>query len=346
MKNKLFLRLLLAVCCFALMISFTACTQEDQGSDNKVQLLDSHEVIITDIGTGRIVVTDLDKEDPFAKENLIWEWIPSEEQGWDYITQESLVDSLAAVKYRWSEHFQTNVVLFANARGTAGMIEYPSGKCLWKEHVSQSPHSIEMMPNGDIVVASSGGGDWEEGRLYYFELADDGTYKATTQHYLNGAHGVLWDTDNNVLWGLGFPELVAYMVGTNSQGQATLYLVDGWGTTVPDGTGHDLMPDYSNRDIMWVTDNVSIYQFSKYQNKILEEFPNSKKLTKMPTVKGVTSFSDGVVAFVSYGDASGSGHPASLRVFWPKEDGTFELKKYTDDASGWNKIRVFSTDYV
>jgi len=346
MKNKLFLRLLLALCVCALMISFAGCTEKEPQETPKVQLLDSHEVIITDIGTGRIVVTDLDKEDPFAEENLIWEWIPSAEQGWDYITQASLVDSLSGLKYRWSEHFKTNVVLFTSARGAAGMIEYPSGKCLWKAKVGQSPHSIEMMPNGDIVVASSGGGDWEEGRLFYYDLKNDGTYEATTEHYLNGAHGVLWDTDNNVLWALGFPELVAYMPGETSGGQATLYLVDGWGAKVPDGSGHDLMPDFGNRDIMWITDNVSIYQFSKYQNKVLKEFPNAKKMMQMPAVKGVTSFTDGVVAFVSYGDKDGADHPATVRAFWPKEDGTFELVKYVDDGSGWNKIRVFTTDYL
>lgn len=347
MKRRLFSKLLLALCCFALMLSFAACTEEEPASTEEFKLLDSHEVIISDIENGRIIVTDLDKEDPFAEENLIWEWIPTKELGWDYITQDSLIDALSAVKYRWSEYFQTNVVIFANARGNAGMIEYPSGKCLWKAKMGNSPHSIELMPNGDIVVASSGGGYWDEGRLYYYELGQDGTYSATTEHMLNGAHGVLWDTDNNVLWALGFVDLVAYSLYENDQGQATMYQIEGWGAPVPDGTGHDLMPDYSNRDVMWITDNVSILQFSKSENKVLDEFPNSKKLEAMPTVKGVTSFTDGVVAFVSYGDVqNGSDHPTTLRAFWPKEDGTYELVKYTDDASGWNKIRVFTTDYV
>lgn len=345
MKTQLLCRILLLVCGFALVLSCAACVQEEPGTSPQVQLLDEHQVIITDIGTGRIIVTDLDAQNPLSQENLIWEWTPGEELGWNETTRESLIDSLSAVKYRWSAYYQTNVVLFANARGTAGMIEYPSGKCLWEAKMGNSPHSIELLPNGDIVVASSGGGAWEEGRLYYYRQQEDGTYAAPTQRMLNGAHGVLWDPDNQVLWALGFEELVAYCPGADSAGDTILYLVEGWGADVPNGTGHDLMPDYSNRDILWLTDDVSVVQFSKYKNEIVTEFANAEKFTKMPTVKGVTSFSDGVVAFVSYGDVVGSGHPAVIRSYWPNQDGTFELVKYTDSASGWNKIRVFTSDY-
>lgn len=345
MKHKLFLRIMLALCCFACILSFTACAEEEKTPTEPFELLDKHEVIISDIGTGRIVVADLDKEDPFAEENLIWEWAPTQEQGWDFITPETMIDRLAAVKYRWSEHFNTNVVLFAGAGGVAGMIEYPSGKCLWKVRVGQSPHSVELLPNGDIVVASSGGGNWDEGRLYYYELKSDGTYQATTEHMLNGAHGVLWDPDNEVLWALGFPELVAYNLTETNDGKASLIKLQDWGCYVPDGSGHDLMPDYSDPDILWLTDNVSIMKFSKSENKILKEYPNYKKLNSMPTVKGVTSFTDGVVVFVSYGDATGNGHPHTIRGYWPKEDGTFEMVKFTDEEYGFNKIRVFTTDY-
>lgn len=346
MKNKLFLRIVLALCCVACILPFAGCTKEEPTPTEPFALLDKHEVIISDIGTGRIVVANLDNEDPFAEENLIWEWAPTEEQGWDFITPETMIDRLSAVKYRWSEHFKTNVVLFAGAGGVAGMIEYPSGKCLWKERVGQSPHSIELLPNGDIVVASSGGGDWAEGRLYYYQLQADGTYRATTEHMLNGAHGLLWDPDNEVLWALGFPELVAYNMTKTSDGKASLIKLKDWGCMIPDGSGHDLMPDYCDRDIMWLTDNVSILKFSKSENKILEEYPNSKKLERMPAVKGVTNFTDGVVVFVSYGDATGNGHPHIVRGYWPKEDGTFELVKLTDDDYGFNKIRVFTTDYL
>ena len=342
MKKNLVLRVLAALCCLAMVFSFAGCGE--QGNKEKV----AHEVIVTDIGNGRIVVADLDREDPFAKENLIWEFIPTEELGWEDVTQERLSMSISGVKYRWSEHFNTNVVLFCTSRGAAGVIEYPSGKCLWKTTVTGiSPHSIEMMPNGDIAVTTSGGGDWDAGLIHYYQLGADGNYTQTCEVPLNGGHGLLWDPDNEVLWALGFPTLEAFAVQVGSDGKAALHKVEGWGCDVPDGTGHDLMSDYSNPDILWFTDNVSILQYSKSQGVMLKEFDNSKKLKTMPGVKGVAGFSDGTVAFVSYGDINGmETDPHIVRVFWPQEDGTYELAKVENLDFGFNKIRVFTTDYL
>lgn len=341
--KKLIYRILAVICCLAMVVSFAGCGES--GEENKT--LESHEVIVTDIANGRIVVANLDLDDPFATENLIWEWVPTEALGWGDVTQERLSRSISGVKYRWSENFKSNVVLFCTSRGVAGVVEYPSGKCLWKTTVTGiSPHSIEMMPNGDIAVTTSGSGDWEAGLIHYYQLGDDGNYNLTSEVPLNGGHGLLWDPDNEVLWALGFPTLEAYSPEVGSDGKVALHRVEGWGCDVPDGTGHDLMPDCSNPDILWFTDNVSILQYSKSQNKMLKEFDNSKKLKMMPTVKGVTSFSDGVVAFVSYGDVvSGVDDPYSMRVFWPQEDGTYELAKVDNVNYGFNKVRVFSTDY-
>lgn len=342
--KKMIYRILAAICCLAMLVSFAGCGGSNNNTEDET--LAAHEVIVTDITNGRIVVANLDLEDPFAQENLIWEWVPTEALGWEDVTQERLSKSVSGVKYRWSENFKTNVVLFCTSRGVAGVVEYPSGKCLWKTKVpGVSPHSIEMMPNGDIAVTTSGSGDWEAGLIHYYQWTD-GKYELTCEVPLNGGHGLLWDPDNEVLWAVGFPTLEAYAIQEGSNGKAALYKVEGWGCDIPDGTGHDLMPDYGNRDILWFTDNVSILQYSKSQGKELKEFENSKKLKMMPTVKGVTSFSDGTVAFVSYGDASGTDDPHIVRVFWPQEDGTYELAKVENAEFGFNKVRVFTTDYL
>lgn len=343
MKNKLLYRILSILCCIALVFPMAAC-----GENGEEQVLQqSHEVIVTDITNGRIVVADLDSPDPFAKENLIWEWYPTEALGWEDVTQERLSASISGVKYRWSEFHKTNVVIFCTSRGVAGIIEYPSGKCLWKTKVPGiSPHSVELMPNGDFAVTTSGSGNWDEGKIHYYQLGTDGTYTLAYECPLNGGHGLLWDPDNEVLWAVGFPTLEAYSPVTDSDGKVTLYRVSNWGCEIPDGSGHDLMPVYGNKDLLWFTDNVSILQYSKSQGKMLKEFENSKKLKIMPTVKGVTNFPDGVVAFVSYGDASGTNDPHIVRVFWPQEDGTYKLAKVENANFGFNKIRAFTTDYV
>ena len=182
----------------------------------------THPVILTDIGNGRILVVDLDKKEPLTKENVLWEWIPTKELGWNLSTQKLLKDALAEVKFRWSAHFQTNVVLFTSSRGPVGMIEYPSGKCLWEAMVGVSPHAIELLPNGDLIVAASGGGEGEKGRVHYLELLPDGTYVPTTESVLYGAHGIVWDPETQIVWANGSMEIVAYKRITGEDGRRGL----------------------------------------------------------------------------------------------------------------------------
>lgn len=305
----------------------------------------SHSVILTDIRGGRILVTDLDKKEPLAAENILWEWIPTPEQGWKYTTQSSLVDALSDVRLRWSEYHRSLVVLFTGARGSVGMIAYPSGECLWEDKVGISPHAMELLPNGDIVVAASGGSEAEKGRLHYLQLQKDGSYVKTSEHPLYGAHGVVWDATLNILWASGTDDVIAFAPGTDEQGRRTILLIEGRGTTIPCSYGHDLMQDLSDPNILWVSPSPVVYQFRKSDNKLLTEFPGSGVIHPLLRAKGIASFPDGVVVWVAYGHHTSSEHPPAFWALWPQEDGTFKTVTYTDENAGWNKVRIFTDRY-
>lgn len=304
-----------------------------------------HPVILTDIGNGRILVVDLDKTDPLAKGNIIWEWIPTAEQGWQYTTQKFLKDALSEVKFRWSEHYQTNVVLFAGSRGSVGMIAYPSGKCLWEAMVGVSPHAVELLPDGDLIVAASGGGDGEKGRLHYFELLPDGTYISTTESVLYGGHGLVWDPTTQILWANGSLEIAAYERIVSEEGTRGLQRLPDKGVTLPNVYGHDLIQDLTDPDTLWITTSPDVYQFSKSRNMLMTEFTHSDVIHPLLRAKGIASFRDGVVVWVAYGRRTSIEHPPVFSALWPEENGAYRLVNYTDEASGWNKVRVFSTDY-
>lgn len=309
-------------------------------------ILSSHSVIITDIGSGRILVLELDNEDPLAKENIVWEWIPAQEQGWQYTSQKSLKDALSEVKFRWSEHYKTNVVLFTGSRGSVGMIEYPSGKCLWEAMVGVSPHSIELLSNGDIVVATSGGGAGDKGKLHYFELSNDGVYVPTMEYLLYGAHGVVWDPSERVLWANGSLEIIAYEQIVTDEGIRGLSRLMDKGVMLPNEYGHDLMQDLTDPDTLWVTTSPVVFQFSKSRNVLMEEFKDSHVIHPLLRAKGIASFPDGVVVWVAYGRKTSSEHPPAFSALWPCKNGDARLVTYNDENSGWNKIRVFTTDYL
>ena len=317
-------------------------------SERQSELLSSHQVLVTDIDNGKIVVADLDKADPFATKNLEWSY-----------TNSKLAGYLSDAKVRMLG--DKKVVLYTGSDGSVGMIDYSTKKVLWSYNLDDyytdlvdadgnaarsGPHSIELLPNGDIVVASSGNGTWTNGRLTYFDM--NGTTCSTsrmTSFELNGAHGVTWDPENNLLWVSGFLSIEAYKLNTSGT-YATITKVSGKGADIPGKTGHDLMQDYSDLDILWITDNKNVYQFSKSQNAIISEYPNSTQLLNVINVKGIGSFSDGVVALVSSADSSDSKYGTNtLRTYWPLNDGSYELVEYTNTSYGFNKVRIFTTDY-
>ena len=304
-----------------------------------------HCVILTDIANGRILAVDLDRQNPLDPEHILWEWIPRPEQGWRYTTQASLTEALSEVRVRWSEYHKTRVVLFASSRGSVGMIAYPDGRCLWEAMVGISPHAVELLPNGDIVVGASGGGESEKGKLHYLQLEKDGSYTETWNHPLYGAHGVVWDPELQILWASGFDDVVAFAPAADESGRHTLSLLEGRGGKIPCSYGHDLMQDLSDPDILWVSPSPVVFQFSKSENRLLTEFPHSDVIHPLLRAKGISSFPDGVVVWVAYGHHTSREHPAAFGALWPKENGEAEVITYTGENVGWNKVRIFSEEY-
>lgn len=291
----------------------------------------THPVILTDIRGGRILVADLDKNDPLAEP--LWEWYPTEELGWK-TTRDSLKEALSEVKVRWSAYHNARVVLFCSSRGAVGMAAYPSGKCLWEAMVGVSPHAIEMLPNGDIVVAASGGGEGEKGRIHYLSLTENGNYTPAWEFALYGGHGVVWDPAEKILWASGTYDVVAL----TTKGEQ----IEGKGARIPCGYGHDLMQDLSNPDILWVSPSPVVFQFSKSRNALQTEFCGADVIHPLLRAKGIASFPDGVVVWVAYGHHTSSEHPDHFSALWPGKG----VITYTHESAGWNKVRIFSDRYT
>ena len=293
-----------------------------------------HPVILTDIRQGRILVVDIDEKDPLAQP--LWEWYPTQAQGWK-TTRDSLKEALSEVKVRRSACHDSTVVLFCSSRGNVGMVAYPQGKCLWEDMVGVSPHAIELLPNGDIVVGASGGGVGEKGAVHYLQLQPDGTYVQTEAHPLYGAHGLVWDPERQYLWASGTHDVVAFTLGENG-----LIPVEGAGTVIPCGYGHDLMQDLSDPNILWVSPSPVVYQFRKDENRLVTQFRDCDVIHPLLRAKGIASFPDGVVVWVAYGHHTSSEHPNHFSALWPGKG----VITYTHDSAGWNKVRVFSDKYM
>lgn len=348
--KKIFVLSLLAILIIALLSCNKADTNDQptdalDGSDKKTEkateppvdneLINSSNMLMAHDQLGeRLVIYDLDAyEDGKTLDDL---------EAFDI-----KVGHAAGLKYR-EDTVLGNVLLVAGTR--TEIYSYPTGKRLWYTKTpGANPHSIEMLPSGNIVVASS-----SDGILRFFRtsaLVDKNRDVAKTysDYKLEDAHGVLWDPEYGLLWALGSHELRAYKVkGEGSREK--LEKVDQMSIMLPEGKywGHDLSPDYTDTRYLYITVGSCVMRFDKEDQSLSEEFPNSDILNRS-NVKGFSNNPSG--NFFATGETGGEGcewkdwEKASWctnTIYYYRANGeTLETIKLMTEKSAFYKARAF-----
>ena len=243
--------------------------------------------------------------------------------------------NIAGTKLRHSEaHGDVALAVCGNTYGC--MISYPEGKLLWyTEAAASNPHSIELMPNGVIAIASSSGG---EVRFFTTDKKTSRTAAATVA--LEDAHGVLWDDERGVLWAIGRTVLTAYRVTLDGT-KVTVTEETSLRATIPSDWSHDLAPVYGNTDALWITTSSHVYRYSKSTGKFSTDYEGHTILDRKD-VKGVGSFDDGAIAYI-YPDGAfktWTGQSAFLL-----KSGASASETLTSKDGHFYKIRVWDTRY-
>jgi hypothetical protein len=136
-------------------------------------------------------------------------------------------------------------ILISSSSGGCALLDRETGKPLWWAKV-RNAHSIEALPGGRIVVASSVGGD----KLLLFDAATGDRVLWETP--LPSAHGVVWDATRKRLFALGFKELRSYAPLNWDSPTPAFELKET--TALPDDDGHDLSPVPNSADLVLTTD--------------------------------------------------------------------------------------------
>ncbi|MFC5664489.1 DUF6528 family protein [Kitasatospora misakiensis] len=131
--------------------------------------------------------------------------------------------------------------------GLAALVDTVTGAAVWATDTGRgaNPHSAELLPDGNVAVAASGGG-WI--RLYAASLGPRSTVHA--EYRLPGAHGVHWDARSGWLWALGDDTLTALRVGGTA---AAPTLTAERSVRLPEPGGHDLAPVLAAPGRFWVS---------------------------------------------------------------------------------------------
>jgi len=245
--------------------------------------------------------------------------------------------NIAGTKLRCSE--KHGKVALAVCGGSYGcMISYPKGELLWSTNAAaNNPHSIELMPNGVIAIASSYG---DEVRFFTTDQEISETPSASIT--LEDAHGVLWDEEKEVLWAIGRNVLAAYHVERTADGGVSVTKEDDLCLTIPSDHAHDLAPVYGNRNELWVTTTSHVYRFNKAEKTFSTDYKGSSFLDRSG-IKGVGNFDDGSIVFI-YPDGKFKSWTGQSAFLLSASDGT-KVESLNSADKHFYKIRVWDARY-
>ncbi|MET7278567.1 DUF6528 family protein [Kribbella sp. NPDC005582] len=245
--------------------------------------------------TGRLVaVTDQNYDNPSAARirlldpavadwstaaALKWTWSPTSANGFSGLTGAWGLPSDVKLRMKGDAY----VAVVSDSRGLAALIGYPGGQRLWAVNVgsANNPHSVELLPDGNVAVAASTGGF-----VRVYTASQGSSSGAYVSYPLPDAHGVQWDPARQVLWVLGGSKLAALKItGTAAAPKLTEV------TSVPGLTagGHDLTPVLENHDLLWVSTGSKVYQISKSTATIVTTLSEAgiKSISSMPNAQEV-----------------------------------------------------------
>ena len=304
-----------------------------------------HKFIATDIINFSLVVYDLN----LCNGNLqrltdgsavIWEWRSREDPNCKFSNK--IIRSISGVKFRYSEYYKRDVVIACANFGWVGVIDYENCSLIWECELPTGPHSVEMLPNGDVVVASAA----EAGALSYIPISAGAT-EPTHSIVSPSCHGVCWDTENECLWVLELNGIYACKIENMGTSAAKFVRVEGSGDTFKgDKGGHALAKITGETGKYWVSAINKLWIFdTKTQTLTVAPSKYSKK-----NIKGICSFVDGtVIESIAglYGNNKHSWGSDGFSVI-TRDTATDQVSVFTDvpfEKREFYKIQTFTKDY-
>lgn len=263
---------------------------------------DAEHLVLYGYSGGKMAVLDLNAAGDISdlknlEDGEIWVWDPDTATDLKY----PQYAGAAGMKFRHSAYWDKDVILLAQSNGWVGIIDYETKAVLFEDKLPSGPHCAEMMPNGDLVIASSGNGDEHIAGLYYYPLSQGATEYSDFTNFL-GAHGVCYDPENDCLWALGDNEVRMYTVSGYGTANAKCQWVQGEGASLAaleDIGGHNLTPVYGQPGKYWVTSIKGMWQFDTKTGELTNSYKNAKDIS-YPNIKGMCYFPDGTIVQSGY----------------------------------------------
>ncbi|MBO5249033.1 MAG: hypothetical protein J6B54_07115 [Clostridia bacterium] len=224
------------------------------------------------------------------KTAMVWEWSST----YDPNCKSGPGAGISSAKLRYSPYYKRDVIIACSSNGWWGVIDYQARKLLCEGKLISGPHSVEMLPNGDLVVGVSN----NPMGVYYIPLSV-GIFEPVHSIESHSCHGVCWDPTRECLWVLDYDEVYAVTVENMGTAQAKLVRDESRVCTFKVGgkdyhDGHALSPIAGSPGKYWVSTVNYLWMFDSETMEMTREFDRYNTLNRR-AIKGIVSFEDGTV---------------------------------------------------
>lgn len=210
---------------------------------------------------------------------VIWEWKPEN-------------SNVQPAHVKWFSNpsdakmvYNNAYVLMNASGGGVALIRVADKKAVFYAYAGGNTHSAELLPDGNIVSASSTGSYlmvFKTDTLHF----PDNVY--TKKIPIDFGHNVVWDAKQQRLWSAAREHMHSFRYNFNCNAPD---LVQDTVFSLPGTEAHDLFPVYGENNL-WLTNTTNVYKFDPVTQKLTQADVIQKN------IKSVSSAGEGLPTIV------------------------------------------------
>ena len=187
-------------------------------------------------------------------------------------------------------------MLVTASGGGVALIRIADKKAMFYAKPGGNPHSAEVLPDGNVVVASSTGNLLS---VYVYNGADSYVSRPAFTMPVHSAHNVVWDRKRGCLWTATGAQLLK-LAYNGKRTAPELTQVRSYDMAAGNTDAHDLAP-VCGEDAMYVSTNQHVYKFDCAAEKFLDV-----QIFQQNTIKSISTGPEGYSTIVMRPTSGGS----------------------------------------
>jgi len=258
---------------FVSILLILCCSSESKPDVKKPHLsLPEKSIVITNQANSSVSILDA------SDYSIIWTWTP--QKAGVPVSEYTWFSNPSEVKPVYNRKY----ILMTASGGAVALIRIADSKLMFYAYAGQNPHSAEVLPDGNVAVATS-----TDGKLNTF-VTDTvkGKGEIFKSYNLPSAHNVVWDKERQRLYTTEGSLLYSYKYNNDKKAPSLTSRELLYELPSSETCAHDLYPVNGEKDMLWLTTNENVWKYDVVKNEITKVYP-------FYGVKSVSDSPDGVL---------------------------------------------------